>query len=407
MACKARNVHGDNVARVNPQVLIWARKTAGLDLETAARKISLNAAAGTSGAGRLAALEHGDSEPTAAQLRKMAQHYHRPLLAFYMPNVPAPAQVGQDFRTLPDRGDPGNILLAALLRDVKARQALVRDALEDDEDVAKASLIGAKAGVRSVSKLSDALVTAIKFDRAEFRARGSAEDAFAYLRALVEAQGVFVLLAGDCGHWSTAIDVGIFRGFEIADPLAPFIVINDQDAKAAWSFTLFHELAHLLLGESGVSGGPPQAGIEQLCNDTAAAALIAGDEITDLHLDDAGGDISQINALADRARVSRSMVAYQLFRVGRLTQQRWEDLRDQFRTEWLSGKLREKEKNKGSVGGPNWYVVRRHRLGAALLSVARRGIADGTLTPTRAARMLGVKPMAVYPLLADSRHAIA
>ena len=395
------------MAAVNPEILIWARETAGLDLEAAARKIGLNAARGVAGSDRLSALERGDGAPTTAQLHRMAQHYHRPLLTFYMPKVPAPAELGQDFRTLPDRGDPSNVLLATLLRDVKARQALVRDVLEDDEDAAEVALVRSGAGTRDAGRLSEALVAAIGFDRAEFRARGSAEEAFAYLRALVEAKGVFVLLAGDCGHWSTAIEVGVFRGFAIADALAPFIVVNDQDAKAAWSFTLLHELAHLLLGEGGVSGGAPQAGVEQLCNDTAAVTLLPPAEIADLPLAGDARDVAQIDAMADRARVSRSMVAYQLFRVGRLTQARWEELRDQFRAEWIALKARVKEKNKASAGGPDWYIVRRHRLGAALLSVARQGIADGSLSPTRAARMLGVKPMAVYPLLAEPRRAVA
>jgi Zn-dependent peptidase ImmA (M78 family) len=146
--------------------------------------------------------------------------------------------------------------------------------------------------------------------------------------------------------------------------------------------------------------------VEQLCNDTAAATLIAPVEITDLPLVGDARDVAQIGVLADRARVSRSMVAYQLFRAGRLTQVRWEELRDHFRAEWMASKAREKERQKATAGGPDWYVVRRHRLGAALLSVARQGIADGSLSPTRAARMLGVKPMAVYPLLAEPRRAI-
>lgn len=99
--------------------------------------------------------------------------------------------------------------------------------------------------------------------------------------------------------------------------------------------------------------------------------------------------------------------AYQLFRSGRPTQARWEEQRDQFRAEWVAGKAREKETNKGRAGGPDWYVVRRHRLGAALLSVSRQGIADGSLTPTRAVRMLGVRPLAVYPFLAEPRRAFA
>jgi Zn-dependent peptidase ImmA (M78 family)/transcriptional regulator with XRE-family HTH domain len=403
-------VHCDLVAGVNPEILIWARETAGLDLESAARKMALHPARGVSGADRLAALEAGETPPSSALLQRMAQQYHRPLLTFYMVKPPVPAELGQDFRTLPNKGDASSVLLETLLRDVKARQSLVRDALEDDDDRLDVELVGSQAGVADAARLARALIAAIGFSRDEFRAKQSAEDAFSYLRTLVEAKGVFVLLAGDCGHWSTAIEVGVFRGFAIADRVAPFIVINDQDAKAAWSFTLLHELCHLLLGEGGVSGGPPNGGVEQLCNDAAAATLIDTEEVTRAFLGIAEGGpdmVAIIDALANRARISRSMVAYQMFRSAAISRAAWEEVRDQFRAEWLDGKAREKERNKGKPGGPDWYVVRRQRLGAALLSVARQGIADGSLTPTRAARMLGVKPMAVYPLLADPRRAHA
>jgi Zn-dependent peptidase ImmA (M78 family) len=394
------------MSAVNPTILIWARETAGFDLESAAKKIGLNAARGVSGAERLAALEAGEGYPSASLLQRMSQQYRRPLLTFYLPERPKPAEIGQDFRTLPDKGSPSNILLATLLRDIKARQSLVRDTLEDDEDVSEVALIGWKANVKKPSELADALVQAIDFNRVEYRGCRSAKDAFAYLRGLIEAKGIFVLLAGDCGHWSTQIEVSVFRGFAIADTLAPFIVVNDQDAKAAWSFTLLHELAHLLLGETGISGGAPQGGIEQLCNDAAAAVLLEPAEIEALSLTGGTADIGQINELADFARVSRTMIAYQLFRAGRITVNRWEGLRDQFRTEWLANKERERENNRARPGGPNPYVVGRYRLGPALLAVARQGIADGSLTPTRAGRMLGVKPMAVYPLLAEPKRAI-
>jgi Zn-dependent peptidase ImmA (M78 family) len=397
------------VAGINPEILIWARETAGLDLETAARKIELNAARGLSGAARLAAMEAGEDMPSASLLRRMADKYHRPILTFYLPKVPAPTELGQDFRTLPDQSDESNVLLATLLRDVKARQALVRETLEDDDDAVEVELVGSAKGIRNAAKLATAIAHAIEFDRAEYRAHAKGEEAFAYLRTLVEAKGVFVLLAGDCGHWSTAIEVGIFRGFAIADHLAPFIVINDQDAKSAWAFTLLHELAHLLLGETGISGGVPAAGVEQLCNDAAAAVLVDRAEVVDLErlLRRGDRDIDVIGAFADHARISQSMVAYQLFRVGVIDEGRWTELRDTFRRLWLMQKDRERERNRGKDGGPNWYVVRRHRLGSAILAVARQGMADGSLTPTRAARMLGVKPMNVYPLLAEPRRATA
>lgn len=400
-------MHGVNVIGINPQILIWARETAGFDLETAAHKIGLKAARGISGADRLGALESGDAMPSPALLRRIAAQYRRPLITFYLQTIPAPTELGQDFRTLPDQSDPSNVLLATLLRDVKARQALVREIIEDDDDIAEVGLVGAAATVRDAPTLASMMANAIGFDRDVYRAQGRSEDAFTYLRERVEAKGVFVLLAGDCGHWSTAIDVSIFRGFAIADKLAPMVVVNDQDAKSAWTFTLLHELAHLLLGQTGVSGGTPQDGVEQLCNDAAATILVDVEEISSLGrlLDGGTADVTAINALADRARISRSMVAYQLFRVGAIDRIRWEGLRETFRGQWLAQKEREREKSRGKEGGPNWYVVRRHRLGAAILSVARQGMADGSLTPTRAARMLGVRPMNVYPLLAEPRRA--
>ena len=395
------------MASINPAILIWARETAGFDLETAAEKIGLKTARGKKAAERLALIEAGEDSPSSPLLLKMARQYHRPLLTFYMASVPQPAEIGQDFRTLPDRADASNILLGALLRDVKARQSLVRDVLEDDDDVSEVRLVGSQAGVRQPEQLAEAIIEAIGFRRNEFRACGSAEEAFTYLRSRVELQGVFVLLAGDCGHWSTAIEVSVFRGFAIADPLAPFVVVNDQDAKAAWSFTLLHELAHLLLGAGGISGGPPEGQLEKLCNDAAAAVLLSPDELVNIPVMGNAGDVALIDEMAATARVSRSMIAYQLYQVGRISFARWETLSNQFRLEWLANKERERERNRGRDGGPNWYVVRRHRLGSALLTIARRGIAEGSLTPTRAARMLGVKPMSVYPLLAEPRRAIA
>lgn len=394
------------MASINPSILIWARETAGFDLEIAAEKIGLKTARGRSAKERLASIEAGEDSPSSPLLLRMARQYHRPLLTFYMANVPQPAEIGQDFRTLPDQADASNILLGALLRDVKARQSLVRDVLEDDDDVSEVRLVGSQAGVQQPEQLAEAIIEAIGFNRNEFRACGSAEEAFTYLRSRVELHGVFVLLAGDCGHWSTAIEVSVFRGFAIADPLAPFVVVNDQDAKAAWSFTLLHELAHLLLGAGGISGGAPEGELEKLCNDAAAAVLLSRDELASIPVLGNAGDVARIDDLATSARVSRSMIAYQLFQAGRISFARWETLSNRFRLEWLANKERERERNRGRDGGPNWYVVRRHRLGSALLTIARRGIAEGSLTPTRAARMLGVKPMSVYPLLAEPRRVI-
>ena len=112
---------------VNPEILQWARTTAGLPPEVAARKLQINEARGISGTERLAALEDGTQQPSPALLRRMAEQYRRPLVSFYLEAVPHRGDRGEDFRTLPEQRDPGeNALLDALLRDLKTRQSLLR-----------------------------------------------------------------------------------------------------------------------------------------------------------------------------------------------------------------------------------------------------------------------------------------
>ncbi len=146
--------------------------------------------------------------------------------------------------------------------------------------------------------------------------------------------GVFVLLAGDLGSHHTALDTDTFRGFALADPIAPFVAINGNDARVAWSFTLLHELTHILLGQTGISGGPPVQSVELLCNDVASEYLLPAGELRQQLWNDASliGPISnQIGDFPRERNLSRQMAAYRLFRAGVLTSEIWQELRAQFR----------------------------------------------------------------------------
>lgn len=243
---------------------------------------------------------------------------------------------------------------------------------------------------------------AIGVDHQRFRAFASAGEAFAFLRSRAEATGIFVLLVGNLGSHHTTIDVETFRGFAIADPIAPFVVINDQDAKSAWSFTLLHELAHLWLGKTGVSGASPDAAIERFCNDVAGELLLPTAELANLsigHITDFDVLSRYISDFARDRNLSRSMVAYKLYRTGVVAEETWRRLSTSFRAQWLRIREAARERERETEGGPSYYVVRRHRLGAALLQLVKRTMSEGVLTPTKAGKVLGVKPRNVEPLL--------
>lgn len=394
---------------VKPSILQWARESAGLSLEEAAAKVGINAARGVAAADRLRALETEEGEVSRPILLKMAKIYRRPLVSFYLDGPPTRGDRGEDFRTLPDRHTGGEPLVDALVRDVRSRQAVVRAVLMEEEEAEPLPFIGSMSLNDGIGPVLASIRQVLGLDLAAFRAQGSAEAGFALLRSRIEAAGIYVLLIGNLGSHHSAIDVDAFRGFALADSIAPFVVINDQDAKTAWSFTLLHEVVHLWIGATGVSGGHFEGAVEQFCNDVASSFLLPQRELDQLQ-------ISRTTELAEAAElvtefakerlVSRSLVAYRLFRAEKITERTWRAMTDIFRVQWLQSRAAQRERARGMDGGPNYYIVRRHRLGAALLNFVARNMSEGVLTPTRASKLLGVKPRSVHTLLSSAALAI-
>lgn len=383
---------------VNPQILRWARETAGLSLAEAAKKLEINAARGKSPESRLEDLEDGRVEPTRPLLLRMAKQYRRPLILFYLRQPPTRGQRGQDFRTLPEGRLPSeDAILDALIRDIHARQELVREALIDELPDLRRGYVSSLPTRTSISELVRAVNETIPFSVASFRSQRGPQEAFAYLRERVESIGCFVILAGNLGSHHTAIDVEVFRGLALADPVAPFVVINDQDAPQAWSFTLLHEFCHLLLGQTGISGFQSSQPVERLCNEAASEILVPESDLERLVL--ASRETAQITGQliewAKGLKVSAAMLAYRLHLRGRLSREGWEAVTNRLRETWLEAQGRQGLRRQQETGGPNYYVLRRHRLGRGLVDTVKRLAASERLSTTKAAKVLGVKPKQV------------
>ena len=396
--------------KVNHEILKWARETAGLSREEAARKLAIRDAWGMKAVDRLAALESGAAEPTRPTLVKMAGHYRRPLLTFYLSAPPRIGERDAGFRTLSsDRPSGTEALVDALIRDAHVRQSMVRAALEDEDEAERLEFVGSNSVSDGRSAILAALGSLIDVSADEYHTQPNAGHAFNLLRAKVEDEGAFVLLKGDLGSYHTAIDTEVFRGFVIADEVAPFIVINDRDARPAWSFTLLHECVHLILGQSGMRSDWSESSLERFCDDVAGEFLLPTREFELLDLGSASQSDSlieqRISDFAEERNLSRSMVAYRAHRAGVIDRRTFTNLYDLFRRQWTQERARQRERNRQNEGGPNYYIVRRHRTGQGLIQLAGRMMRSGAFSTSEAAKVLGVKPTQVGEMLSSRRPA--
>ena len=129
-------------------------------------------------------------------------------------------------------------------------------------------------------------------------------------------------------------------------------------------------------------------------NDVAGEFLLPTEELRQVDLDTSAGidgTAAHVSDLAGRCNLSNSMVAYRLYQVHVIDHETWRLLSATFRDLWLNQRESRRRQARQQTGGPNFYVVKRHRVGSALLDFTGRMLDAGALTTSKAAKVLGVK----------------
>ena len=223
---------------VSPTVLKWARRTAGLDVETAATRVGVAPR-------RVLDWETGESDPTINQLRALADAYQRPLGALFLKEPVSDEVLPRlpDFRRAGTRDDiDPRVLQKAIMRAHRQRDALREIAgelefpvdpgylLEKDVDPEQSGSVLRRA--LKIEAISDAVILQSE----------------AYLRALVRAAERLNVTVVQVPR----VDVDVMRGFSLGDGPCPIIALNAGDWPRGKIFTLLHELAHVGFRSSGL-----------------------------------------------------------------------------------------------------------------------------------------------------------
>lgn len=393
--------------KVKPEILLWARKNSRLSKEDAVHKLNIKDSKKISAVEKLSALESGEKEPSRPLLLRMAKQYHLPLLTFYLDKPPVLGDRGEDFRTLPtDFNISENVYVDILIRDIKARQTTVRETLIDADEEKYIDFIGSHKIEDGVKSVVYSLRKLFNFDINDYRTQPNYKESFQFLRQKIESQGIFVLLKGNLGSYHSNIPTSIFRGFVLSDDIAPFIVINDQDSESAWSFTLIHEMSHLFLGQTGISGAYFKNSIEKFCNNVASEFFLPDIEFEKFKTTNNNFEQlkSEISKYAFLQKLSSTHIAYRLYKRGDISKSLWNSLREFYYRKWLENKETSRYKNKQKDGGPSYYVLQKYKLGT-LVGLVQRLTFAGALTTTKAGMLLDVRPLKVHKLFHSEQFA--
>ena len=335
----------------------------------------------------------GGAQPTLKQLEDFARLTHTPFGYFFLPQPPALTLPVPDFRTLRDEvlAEPSSDMLDTLYL-CQQRQDWYRDHARMHGMPALA-FVGSASVQEAPGTVAQRLRETLGLSAETRRQLPTWTDALRQLIAKAEDAGVMVMVSSVVGSNShRKLDVGEFRGFALADSLAPLVFLNGADSKAAQMFTLAHELAHVWLGATGVSdtqaGQLPEQRTERWCNQVAAELLMPLAELQAAHQRNAPIP-EEIQRLAREFKVSTLVALRRLFDAGYITEaalwQHYREEQDRLRT----------LKERSSAGG-DFY----RSLGARTSKRFARAIVSSTLEGLTsfpdAFRMLGMRKTSTF-----------
>ncbi|MBI2861165.1 MAG: ImmA/IrrE family metallo-endopeptidase [Chloroflexi bacterium] len=384
-------------APINYAILKWARKQTDFTPEQAAARARIRGLErrGLTSEERLVKWESGEEKPTLSELELIAKAYRRPLLTFFLSEPPRAETRLQDFRTIGDRPvAKSSPEFAAFRRQTEALQKTLRELVEE-EGGKPLQFIGSCDTRVAPATIAQAIRSKFGFSLGDQQQVQNSDELFNTLRAKAGEAGIFVLRKADLGSVHSRISIEEFRGLVISDPFAPLIVVNSNDARPALLFTLVHELAHLWLGESGISSFDALGLVpstyqkrEIFCNEVAAEFLVPKIILVDEWRRVVSEDLEfAIQSLADKFKVSRVVIARRLLDFQKITRETYWELYNQWRDEWGVVRNHQKERE----GGPGYFVITKSKWGSKLLNTVIGAAYDGRLSLGDASKLLGIK----------------
>ena len=295
---------------INKDVLRWARTTAGLSIPQVAQVLGVKTEF-------ILEIESSQRKVSKTLLNKLAKLYKRPLTVLFLPEPPVETNIPTDYRMLPDQKQLIGPETAHALRESRRLQEVLSDLAENPNAVSVFQDLPAEYN-DNPDHIGSKIRSIIDIDFIEQNNWPSPGHAFRAWRGKLQRLGVNVFV-GDFPREEA-------RGFSLWHPeLIPIIVVSRNEVPAAQIFTLFHELAHILLRSDAMclkkEDNTLLGTIEAWCNRVAAATLVPEGELKSVltkyrYTGIESWEIDSLYQMASIFKVSRHVIAIRLEQIG-------------------------------------------------------------------------------------------
>lgn len=315
-------------AKINKDMMYWAREYAGFVggyEEDLPKSIRL----------RYKAWESGEKYPTWNQLREVSKKYKLPTAFFFMkepPKVSTPKLI--NYRKLNDEFSLYNHNSPSLLANIRkseVRRNIYKELLEDmGKSVPKFKKLDIKLGVSSfVDYIRTNLNVSLDEQKTWLKNSNNSNDNQHYTfldnwkQVLTEKLGVLIFETKD-------VDIYEMRGLCIFYDEIPIILLNGKDSPNGRIFSLFHELTHLLMGESAICGDDENESIEVFCNNVAGNFLVPKENLVNTIKDCDYCSEESLKKLSHTYGVSKDVILRRLYDIKKINRTEYESKIEKF-----------------------------------------------------------------------------
>jgi len=372
---------------VKPEVFKWLRESAGWTLEDVSKRLKTSAEI-------VEEFELGKKEPTLRQLRELSTSFKRPIAAFLLSKPKKEKPLPKDYRMLPGKKNIFDKKTIVVLRKARNLQEIGKELSRNIDYQTKPKIERAKASdnPEKVAKKYREIFRLSEERQKEFK---TSYEFFNYLRDILEDMNILV--------FQFSMSVEDARGFVLVDEVPNIIVVSTKDSIEARLFSLMHEFAHILLGESVIDLPDmfkiTRDKIELWCDEFASSFLLPKEISKALFYSkqEVLTHTKTLNTFSRKYKISKAMILFNMFKLRYISKTDYVEVLERYKPK----EIEKKEKKKG--GGIPSDKRCLSEVGNKFVSIVANNYDKEYITYTDALNYLSIRSKNFDKVLAKAR----